>query len=196
MILLKSQPPAVHGWLTFFAASMLIWYLFNGFKISERGEIPMKWITRDMDLYLQAKEYVDTAVIPLIPVTWENDVKTTVAMGEFITILTNEMERQFKGRIILFPPFTYTALESVESRIERLTTWTSELSEKGMKYFFFVSSDSIWKQQEENLETGSLIWLPSLPLEYVEEKYKQAMLQDQMKQLITIFMSIWQKNND
>ncbi|MBE4910271.1 YpiF family protein [Bacillus luteolus] len=156
----------------------------------------MKWVTRDIDLYLQAKEYVDTAIIPLIPVTWENDVKTTVAMGEFITILTNEMERQFKGRIILFPPFTYTARESVESRIERLTTWTSELSERGMKYFFFVSSDSIWKQHEEQLETGSLIWLPSLPLEYVEEKYKQAMLQDQMKQLITIFMSIWQKSND
>ncbi len=156
----------------------------------------MKWVTRDIDLYLQAKEYVDTAVIPLIPVTWENDVKTTVAMGEFITILTNEMERQFKGRIILFPPFTYTAGESVESRIERLTTWTSELSERGMKYFFFVSSDSVWKHHEEQLESGSLIWLPSLPLEYVEEKYKQAMLQDQMKQLITIFMSIWQKSND
>ncbi|QOR65255.1 YpiF family protein [Cytobacillus suaedae] len=154
----------------------------------------MKWVTRDMDLYLQAKEYVDTAVIPLVPATWDHDVKTTVAMGEFITILTNEMERQFKGRIILFPPFTYTARESVESRIERLTTWTSELSEKGMKYFFFVSSDSVWKQSEEKLETGSLIWLPSLPLEYVEEKYKQAMLQDQMKQLITIFMSIWQKS--
>ena len=154
----------------------------------------MKWITKDIDLYLQAKEYVDSAVIPLLPVTWEQDMKSTVAMGEFISVLTTEIERQFKGRIILFPPFTYTASESIEERLERLAAWTMELADKGIKHFFFVTSDSLWKQHEEKVDTGTLIWLPTLPLEYVEEKYKQTMIQDQMKQLITIFMTIWQKH--
>ena len=154
----------------------------------------MKWITKDIDLYLQAKEYVDSAVIPLLPVTWEQDMKSTVAMGEFISVLTTEIERQFKGRIILFPPFTYTARESIEERLERLAVWTMELTDKGIKHFFFVTSDSLWKQHEEKVDTGTLIWLPTLPLEYVEEKYKQTMIQDQMKQLITIFMTIWQKH--
>lgn len=153
----------------------------------------MKWVTKDIDVYLQAKEYVDTAVIPLLPISWTSDtMKTTVAMGEFITILSNEVERQFKGRILQFPAFTYTKSEELEKRKERLSSLTGEVKENGMKHFVYLTSDSDWKLKEQELE-GSLIWLPTLPLEYVEEKYKQSMIQDQMKQLISIFMNIWQK---
>ncbi|MCS0542809.1 YpiF family protein, partial [Aeromonas veronii] len=61
-----------------------------------------------------------------------------------------------------------------------------------MKHTIFITSDSSWKQVESDIN-GSLIWLPTLPLEYVEEKYKQTMLQDQMKQLVTLFTNIWQR---
>jgi len=88
----------------------------------------MKWVTKDMDVYIQAKEYVDTAVIPLIPVSLEGNLKNTVSMGEFITILSNEVERQFKGRIILFPAFTYSNGEELEMAKVRLNQWTSDLS--------------------------------------------------------------------
>lgn len=152
----------------------------------------MKWVTKDIDVYLQAKEYVDTAVIPLIPVALDGNLKTTVSMGEFITILSNEIERQFKGRIILFPAFTYSSSEELQETKERLNQWTNDLSEGGMKHAIFITSDSSWKQVEAELQ-GTLIWMPTLPLEYVEEKYKQTMLQDQMKQLISLFMNIWQK---
>ncbi len=145
-----------------------------------------------MDVYLQAKEYVDTAVIPLIPVSLEGNLKNTVSMGEFITILSNEVERQFKGRIILFPAFTYSTSEELTMAKSRLNQWTSDLGGQGMKHSIFITSDSSWKQVEADL-TGTLIWLPTLPLEYVEEKYKQTMLQDQMKQLVSLFMNIWQK---
>ncbi|MFS0863572.1 YpiF family protein [Fredinandcohnia sp. 179-A 10B2 NHS] len=152
----------------------------------------MKWVTKDIDVYLQAKEYVDTAVIPLIPVSLDGNLKTTVSMGEFITILSNEIERQFKGRIILFPAFTYSGSEELQNTKERLNQWTSDFSGGGMKHAIFITSDSSWKQVEAELQ-GTLIWMPTLPLEYVEEKYKQTMLQDQMKQLIGLFMNIWQK---
>jgi hypothetical protein len=153
----------------------------------------MKWVTKDIDTYLQAKEYVDTAVIPLTPISWKDSMKSTVAMGEFITILSGEVERQFKGRIILFPPFTYSVSESKENRLERLSEWSSDVRKEGMEHIIYLSSDSEWKQVEQQVP-GSLIWLPTLPLEYVDEKYKQSMIQDQMKQLITIFMNIWQKD--
>jgi hypothetical protein len=152
----------------------------------------MKWVTKDIDIYLQAKEYVDTAVIPLIPISWAQDLKSTVALGEFITILSGEIERQFKGRVILFPPFTYSTKESLESRLDRMKSLSEEIREGGLKHFIFITSDSAWKQIEQDMP-GELIWIPSLPLEYVEDKYKQKMIQDQMKQLITIFMTIWQK---
>src|SRR5690606_21499641 len=96
-----------------------------------KGAYEMKWFTVDMDVYLQAREYVDTAVIPLIPVSLEGDLKSTVSMGEFIAILSNEVERQFKGRIILFPAFTYSNGEGLEMASGRLNQWTSDLIDGG-----------------------------------------------------------------
>ncbi|MCA1030502.1 YpiF family protein [Bacillus timonensis] len=152
----------------------------------------MKWITKDVDIYLQSKEYVDTAIIPLIPVSWTDNMKSTVAMGEFISILANEVDRQFKGRILLIPSFTYLISESEDSRISRLCGWEDDLKQKDFKHVIYLTSDSEWKNNESQLN-GTLIWMPTLPLEYVEEKYKQTMIHDQMKQLISIFMNIWQK---
>ena len=151
----------------------------------------MKWITKDIDVYLQAREYVDTAVMPLIPISWSQNVKSTVALGEFITILSAEIERQFKGRVVLFPSFTYSMKEVMDNRLDRMQAMSAEIMEGGLKHIIYITSDSEWKQVEQNLP-GDLLWIPSLPLEYVEEKYKQKMIQDQMKQLVSIFMDIWQ----
>lgn len=80
----------------------------------------MKWQATEMDTYLQAKEYVDTAIIPLIPLSWQKDVKQTVAMGEFISIITMEVEKQFHGRVVQFPGFTYVKTEDMNSRLARI----------------------------------------------------------------------------
>jgi len=152
----------------------------------------MKWITKDIDIYLQSKEYVDTAVIPLFPNSWIDQVKSTVALGEYITVLANEVERQFKGRIILFPPFTYAGSEEVSSRLSRLQHWSEDVKKGGIKHIVYLTSDSEWKQVEQEV-SGSLIWFPTLPLEYVDENYKQKIIQDQTKQLISLFMDTWQQ---
>ena len=35
----------------------------------------MKWIPQDIETYLNAKEYVDTAVIPLFSISFGDDMK-------------------------------------------------------------------------------------------------------------------------
>jgi hypothetical protein len=150
----------------------------------------MKWMTKDMDMYLQAKEYVDTALIPLIPISMGKDLKFIVSMGEFIQIITNELERQFKGRLILFPPFTYLNHENMEERKNRLLNWTNDMKENGMKHVFLISSDSSWKDIEGEIE-NPFIWLPTIPLEHLDEQYKQSLLSEQMKQLMPMFMKKW-----
>ncbi|MGO4888100.1 YpiF family protein [Anaerobacillus sp. MEB173] len=151
----------------------------------------MKWQAEEIDTYLQSKEYVDTAVIPLLPISWKSDVKLTVSMGEFISIITDELERQFKGRIFMFPPFTYLKDEPIRSKVERLTSWEKELTGNGFAHIVYITSDVEWKSVETDL-SDTLIWLPSIPLEHMDEKYRMQTVSDQIKQLIPIITSKWQ----
>ncbi|WP_096200922.1 YpiF family protein [Bacillus sp. FJAT-45350] len=151
----------------------------------------MKWQAKEIDMYLQAKEYVDTALIPLVPISWEKDVKSTVSMGEFISIITDELERQFRGRVIQFPSFTYLKSESQEERIMRLLKWSNELEQNGVSHIVYLTSDSEWKAVESDLK-DMLLWLPTIPLEHMEQQYKVQTISDQIKQLLPILTNKWQ----
>jgi hypothetical protein len=150
----------------------------------------VKWTVKDVAVYLQEKEYVDTAVIPLVPLALEKNVKSIVSGGEFVQMIVSELERQFKGRVFLFPPFTYFVSESMEEKMKRITDWTSELTANGMKHIFYVTSDTEWKAREADLP-GALLWLPSLPLEHMDEKYKQQIVTDQTSQLMNLLVAKW-----
>lgn len=149
----------------------------------------MKWNTNDIDMYLKSKEYVDTAILPLAPIALGDQLKSAVAMGEYIHHITLELERQFKGRLLLLPAFTYLREEKEMTRIERLSQWSEALQQEFI-HLFFLTSDLTWKQEEDKL-SGTLLWLPSLPLEHVEANYKQEVIQDQIKQIIPLIMDKW-----
>ncbi|PLS16339.1 DUF2487 domain-containing protein [Bacillus sp. M6-12] len=150
----------------------------------------MKWTPNDMDMYLQAKEYVDTALIPLVPVSFAENMKQSASMKDFTDILTVEIERQFKGRIMLLPQLAYLSALDEEKRLELAAGWARELKEQGFAHVFYITSDSEWKENEQELE-GSLIWIPSIPLEHLEEKHKKPMIDDQVRQVLAIFTRKW-----
>ncbi|GAE29032.1 YpiF family protein [Halalkalibacter hemicellulosilyticus] len=151
----------------------------------------MKWNANDMDTYLQAREYIDTAIISLIPISWGTEVKGTVSMGEFITIISHELEKQFHGRVVLFPAFTYFATESNEQCLHRLQLWEDNLLKEGFKHVVYLTSDGKWRQVEGELQ-GLHIWLPSIPLEHLDSENRNHVIHDQMKQLIPIVTNRWQ----
>ncbi|WP_100407226.1 YpiF family protein [Bacillus solitudinis] len=151
----------------------------------------MRWQAAEMDTYLKEKEYVDTAIIPLIPISWKEQVKSTVAMGEFISIIASELERQFQGRAVLFPAFTYLKSESNETRLERLQSWTKELTDGGVQHLVFMTSDGEWKLIESQVNE-LLIWLPTLPLEHMDASHKREVMNEQLKQLVPILTNKWQ----
>ncbi|MBP3950605.1 YpiF family protein [Bacillus suaedae] len=153
----------------------------------------MKWQASDMDTYLQAKEYVDTALIPLVPISWNKNVKGTVSWGEFISIISVEIEKQFQGRIVHFPPFTYLINEPMNQRLERVKLWEEELQAGGIKHIIYITSDGDWRQIENDL-SGLHIWLPSIPLEHLEAKNRRTVISDQLTQIIPIFTKNWQGN--
>lgn len=150
----------------------------------------MRWVAGDIEMYQKAAEYVDTAIIPLLPVTFDEDMKQSASMAEFAGILTAQLEKQFKGRIFLLPAYVY--IKGHSGNLKTLQEWEQTLLDKKFKHVFFVTSDSSWRQQENEL-SGTLIWMPSLPLEHIQDQQKISIVEDQVKQLLTLFTEKWEQ---
>jgi hypothetical protein len=153
----------------------------------------MKWTPQDIETYLNAKEYVDTAVVPLLSVSIGGEMKQSASAGEFITLLTGYFERQFTGRLLLLPPFTYLKSKNGESTISDLKDWEADLVKGEVKHIFYITSEIDWRSWEEEL-TGTVIWLPSIPLEHMNESQKLSVIDSQVKQLLDLFTQKWHKN--
>ncbi|PFA70044.1 hypothetical protein CN378_01695 [Bacillus sp. AFS015802] len=154
----------------------------------------MNWNVKDIEVFEAEKAYIDTAVIPVVPVDFGKDIRVSAAQSEFINLLTLHLERQFKGRMMMTPPFTYSMSSSAEGSASRLSRWAEELTDSGVKHIFFLTSDSGWKKVEDELG-DRLIWVPSIPLENLDEQYKHSIMEDQVKQLLNVIVQKWQKNS-
>ncbi len=148
----------------------------------------LKWVLEDVDVYNQSKEYVDTAVIPLIPLSVQSDFKSVVSKGEFITHITSELERQLKGRVYLFPPFTY--LKNTKNVFEILLEWKTEI-QREFKHVFFLTSDEMLKENKPQSLSNNLIWLGAVPIEHMDDNLKRKLLQDQVEQILNILLQSW-----
>ena len=74
--------------------------------------------------------------------------------------------------------------------MDMLQNWEVKLKESGFSHIFYLTSDISWREQDKT--EGKLIWIPSVPLEHMEEQYKHSILEDQVKQLINIIVQQWQ----
>jgi hypothetical protein len=120
-------------------------------------------------------------------------MKQSASAGEFITLLTGYLERQFTGRLLLLPPFTYLKSKNGESTISDLKDWEADLVKGEVKHIFYITSEIDWRSWEEEL-TGTVIWLPSIPLEHMNESQKLSVIDSQVKQLLDLFTQKWHKN--
>ncbi|MDP9740330.1 UNVERIFIED_ORG: hypothetical protein QFZ59_002160 [Bacillus sp. B2I3] len=148
----------------------------------------MKWTAKDLDMYMQSKEYVDTVLIPLVPLSFKGQMKQTGSMNEFLTILSLEIEKQMKGRILLLPTFHYLSDEM--DKVERLKRWANEVKENNFEHVFFLTSDFEWKKEERELE-NNLVWIPAIPLEGLEIEQAREMINQQVLQILDIFSYKW-----
>jgi hypothetical protein len=153
----------------------------------------MKWVSKDIETYSTAKEYVDTAVIPIYSVSFGNEMKQSASNAEFITLLTTYLERQFTGRLLLVPPFTYLKSDNQEDILQQLKKWEENIEKSEFKHIFYITTEIDWKNFEKEL-TGSLIWLPSLPLEHLNDSQKITMVESQVKQILSLFTQKWHEN--
>lgn len=147
----------------------------------------MNWTVTDIQLYEQEKEYVDTAVIPLIPLSFGSNMQSTVQKGEFISIFAEALEREYRGRLLLFPPFSYMSGQKEEE--SRLQEWAKLFKQNGMRHIVYITSDYEWKSASLD---GHLFWLPAIPLDQLDDKAKQEVIGSQIREIMSVLTEKWE----
>ncbi|MDR7072530.1 YpiF family protein [Fictibacillus barbaricus] len=153
----------------------------------------MKWKTKDADVFLKSGEYVDSLLIPLTPVDFKQEFKSSVSMSEYTALLCEEIERQLHGRLFLGPNFTYVKEKSDISSLENLNNLLKHVTDSGhFKHIFLLTSDVSWKEFEQKID-AHLFWIPALPLENMDEKYRLEVIKEQVKPLFQLIFNEWQR---
>lgn len=146
----------------------------------------MYWNSKDISNFLEQKEFVDTAIIPLLLVDGRATyIKQNTGNADFLMALTASIENSFKGRVVLMPPVSYT-IKANRGKIG--AEWVDMLNEAGFKHLFFVTCDGLWVKEASDL---NVIYIPAIPLEDMDQKLRQSILEDQMRQVIPVFASRW-----
>ena len=149
----------------------------------------MNWNAKDMDTYFQQKDYIDTLLVPLLQIeTAQENMKSSASSTEFLMHLSTFIETQFKGRMMLLPPFTYTQSTDLQRMGETLS---KDLDLMGFKHIFYLTTDRDWTSVET---TGELIWLPSIPLESMDKQLRKSIIEDQLRQVIPTLTKKWSES--
>ncbi len=68
------------------------------------------------------------------------------------------------------------------------------MQQSSFKHIFLVTSDANWKQVEDKLGNMQVLFVPALPLEFIEQKNRKEVMNGQLKQLLPLLTAVWQKN--
>lgn len=145
----------------------------------------MHFTGKDIAQYLEQKEYVDTAVVPLVEVDAGSGIRSSAGASEYMQLLTALLEKQFKGRIMLFPPISYMAGADRARMAEELA---AEMAKTDFKHIFYMSADASWK---DGTGLENVLWLPAIPLESMDASFKKSVMEDQLRQVLPLFTKQW-----
>lgn len=149
----------------------------------------MKWVPKDITMYKHAKEYVDSALLTAVPLSFNEEMEQSAVMNEFMTGLNFELEKQFKGRILIIPQLVY--LEDEGNRVDLVKPVTTVLRKKGFKHVFLLTSDEEWSVEQE-LE-AEVFLIPLLDPE-TEDGEVRVMAKERAQEIGESFKEIW--NNE
>ena len=146
----------------------------------------MFFYVKDVKQFQGNKEFIDTAIVPLLSLNFEESkMVQSSSETEYLMSLTSFIEKQFKGRLMVLPPFSY--IEQRKSD-ENVLAIKEELYKAGFKHIFFITTEHFWTSKSEHID---VIWLPAIPLESMDSIVKKTVLEDQLKQVLPTFLSRW-----
>lgn len=146
----------------------------------------MHFIGKEMDQYLSQQDYVDTAVVPLLQLDLSTaGMKPSAGASEYLQTLAALLEKQFKGRILLFPPVSYAKIANRQRIADELS---EELQQTKFKHVFYLTTDSEWRTIDS---LKNVLWLPAIPIEDMDQSFKKSVMEDQLRQVLPLFTKEW-----
>lgn len=152
----------------------------------------MKWTSEDLQKYVEAKEYIDTAIIPVLGFQMldEKVLEKEAFQKEVLSIYANEIEKELSGRILLTPPYNYIKSNDLTDEIGRLNKWIEHIQEQPFTSIFILTFDNQWKKNEKDLN-GELLWFPSVQTGNVKSEETIKMIRNQVEQISELIRSYW-----
>lgn len=160
--------------------------------IIKRSVIKLKWTPEDLQKYVQAKEYIDTAIIPVLgfQMNDEKKLEKEAYQREVLSIYTNEIEKELSGRLLLTPPYNYVKSDDMTKELERLNNWIDHIKEQPFTSVFILTFDNQWKKIEKNLN-AELLWFPSVQTGDIKSEESIRMIRNQVDQISELIRTFW-----
>lgn len=137
----------------------------------------MRWIAEDMEKFEGAKEFVDTALIPVFSFEINQVGKKVAQEQKWLEEVCIYTERQLTGRLVLFP--TLYLLQE-EWSLEHIET-------NPFKYCVFVTTNKLIHENLTRLNLDAYL------LERNEEEEELSVMMREGKRLTKKIMESWQK---
>jgi len=151
----------------------------------------LKWISKHIEQYEDAKEYVDTIILPLVAFDFSSsETEKKALQNEIMSIFANEIEQKLTGRVIQFPHYHYLSSKELVAEVERLNQWIEKSTNEYVKHIILLTFDSTWKKYEEDIE-GKLLWVPAMYSGDIQSKEVTQIMNDQIKELIQLIQNYW-----
>ncbi|WP_042145656.1 DUF2487 family protein [Paucisalibacillus sp. EB02] len=152
----------------------------------------MQWTKKDMGLYVGSKEYIDTAIIPILPfqLSQESNLGKSTSKREILSIFASEIENELSGRLLLIPNYYYLEYGDKAEEVKRLNSWTGEIQEQPFEHVFILTFDSGWKRYEKDL-LANLLWLPGFQAENPNSDEMRQMIRGQVSDVVELIRSYW-----
>lgn len=152
----------------------------------------MRWFSEDLKKYVQAKEYIDTVIIPLqaFHLSQETTLETDAFQREVLSIYAQEVEKELSGRIMLTPTYNYLKFASLDQEVYRLNEWISHLEQQPFKLIFALTFDNGWKKIEREMNCN-LLWLPGMKSGNMKSEETLKVIRSQVEQISELIRSYW-----
>lgn len=152
----------------------------------------MLWIEKDVTVFNDQKEYIDTLVVPLAPISFGPNMKRTAEQGEFVQRLTTHMEKQFRGRVFVLPTQYYAFSTTKEEKYDFMKLVEKSLQDSSFRHIIWITCDKEWKEIDLD-ENESLLHVSSFTLEHMSEGMKYEYMENQVKELLPNLIEVWKK---
>ncbi|WP_188206013.1 DUF2487 family protein [Alkalibacillus aidingensis] len=156
----------------------------------------MKWIYQDVQNYTHAKEYIDTAIMPLIPYSFEedDDMRKLAFQNEVMVIFMTQIEKQLKGRVFLLPVYNYLKQNTLDMESNRLQETIDHIQKQPFEHVFLFTFDKKWRKYGTSLN-AELIWLPAPKEGDLNQVDKQQLVQSQIGDIEELIKEQWNEES-